>query len=180
MSSKAFYRTFYQYNEIESMPTTDYIQDKFNWQTCNSFFFSKPKGKWYSIKQSWNKNLRQSKNLIKPGQNKEDSDIKLNKYEDKFTCSKIFNYSIQLHKSKLTNLHSPNTNKILVLNTLTNILEFTNKYSCWDQASKDFGGIEIPIFFKSLNKENCPWYSAWNNPSGCIWNYEIIKEVSQL
>lgn len=53
-------------------------------------------------------------------------------------------------------------------------------YIDWYKVSKDFGGIEIPIFIKKAHTtfdEYTSWYYGWDIPSGNIWNINIIKKL---
>tara|TARA_X000000950_G_scaffold266173_1_gene341366 strand:+ start:1096 stop:1830 length:735 start_codon:yes stop_codon:yes gene_type:complete len=95
---------------------------------------------------------------------------------------------------------NPNINKIIIINTLTDLIKFQNKYGTtpnvrigrirWDLISKDYSGIEFKNYLKlsneikfNTNKNNCNkffWFLVLGCDCGCIWNKNIIKSINHV
>lgn len=79
-----------------------------------------------------------------------------------------------------------NYNKIIKLNSIKKIKDFTKKYKVktsnkfisisWDKVAKDYDGIEFsPYFKKSLEfSEDILWYNTIDVASGVVWNTKSI------
>ncbi len=59
----------------------------------------------------------------------------------------------------------------------------------WTQVAKDFGGIEIKhnpwsngqtIVNDNYHNYLPFWFSAWDVPSGCIWSYDLLKQIKYI
>ena len=76
---------------------------------------------------------------------------------------------------------------VLHLSTIKDIEEFSKKYYRkgnmidWEQVAKDYKGIDISPYKKSLrfNKKYL-WYYPWDCSSQCIWDFTIIKDCIEI
>lgn len=52
----------------------------------------------------------------------------------------------------------------------------------WYKISKDFAGIEIPVFLKKTHTlfGKTPWYYGWDIASGNIWNMVVIDSLKLI
>lgn len=87
-----------------------------------------------------------------------------------------------------------NEGSVLKMSTFEELLEFTNKYSPsknipifkmnlidWSEVAKDYSGIEInPYIFRARMNEKTNWYYTWDVASGCIWDRNAIKSITEL
>ena len=148
----------------------------------------KPNGLWYSCYNEWYKYITN-----------EDMKYKQNKYI----------HRIVIFRNKLTDLSNPDPNKILVINSETDIKKFTNKYKLkngkqtiekaphmpklildstsinWIRVAKDFGGIEFcPYINVDFGSKKTIfiylWYKSIDIASGCIWNLDNILNKTQI
>lgn len=80
-----------------------------------------------------------------------------------------------------------NSNRILQINTLDELLEFDKQFSVnngyknidWKRVAKSYNGIEInPYQYKA--RFNISWYYGWDVASGCIWNPKAITNIEKL
>lgn len=86
------------------------------------------------------------------------------------------------------------TNRILSIDSDKELIEFTEKYADknsnigsfinnsmidWKKVSKDYAGIEIPIYLHNM-RLSVFWYYGWDCASGCIWDTSIIKKINKL
>lgn len=49
----------------------------------------------------------------------------------------------------------------------------------WEACAEKYDGIEICPWLRSMETK-FPWYFGWDVASGCIWNPEIILDVSHI
>lgn len=80
---------------------------------------------------------------------------------------------------------------ILLLNSIIKILEFQEKYGekpydvdpmhiNWQRVKDDYDGIIIAPYQWSLRLDTwVNWYYIWDVASGCIWNLDAIKSISE-
>ena len=152
---------------------TNYIDKKFN-QTIDW----KPKGLWYSSYDSWY-------NLIL-------NDIGLTEWLYDYL------YKIDINNNNLTTIRDKNKNnknKLLVIRDTKDFNIFCKKYKNkvkiislgrshhiiyinWKKVSHDYGGIEIIPYLNK--KRNIDWYYTWDVASGCIWNNELIENITHV
>ena len=124
----------------------------------------KPKGLWYSIGNKW---------------------IEWNEIEQ---VRQICCYLYVIEPTEYTTLNKPDKNKVLLINTIPKVIQFSKKYKKqnnydhvlinWKKVAKDFGGIEFNPFFHFINNKKLKyvlWYTTLDIPSGCIWNKNLIK-----
>ena len=98
-------------------------------------------------------------------------------------------YKIVLYSKSFTNIHNPDKNKILLIQSLKDFDTFNDKFKYrkneiesrfkdeinWDMVSKYYSGIEIaPLLEK---RRFVSWYYSWDVASGCIWNTDLIKKI---
>lgn len=89
-------------------------------------------------------------------------------------------HSVTIKSGYLTDIYSKSQNKLLVIKNNKEFDIFHKRYKSkqvidWKKVSKDYGGIEITNL---VTRRNVDWYYAWDIPSGCIWNYELIKNIN--
>ena len=129
----------------------------------------KPIGFWYGIKHYW------LDMVIRYGMSDFELDFKKDDPNYKYDITNYKLYEVVLKKGSITTLDKPNKNKILVIRTYKDLIDFTNKYAVskktklkypnyitqkvkysrdhtrdlvnWIKVSKDFAGIEIPKHF---------------------------------
>jgi hypothetical protein len=113
----------------------------------------KPNGTWYSLGQYWANWL---------------SDEMPHWWND---YNKI--YMLELDYSK-----------ILRINNIQKMRNFIDEYENeesgvnWRKVAERYSGIEIiPMIWISNSN---PWYSTWDVPSGCIWDYSAIKRWKEI
>ena len=82
-----------------------------------------------------------------------------------------------------------NIPKILKLNTVANILEFSKRFGSqvsmgrttyikWQEVAQMYDGIEICPYQYSLRDDaRVDWYYPWDVASGCIWRPSGLKEL---
>lgn len=95
-------------------------------------------------------------------------------------------YEFIIDKNDFATIDKKDNTKILVIDTEEEINEFIKQYvsddffSCLnkEKLSKDYGGLA----FKNYEKSKCwkVFYNALDCSSGCIWNYDIIKDIRLL
>lgn len=146
----------------------------------------KPTGFWYGIKYYWLDFMMYDYGLedytveptFKPKKNEH--------YYKGFLYEVVIPFNIFINIT-----HKPSQNKILILKTKSDMIRFTKKYGerskifygvgiNWNNVMEEYGGIEI--LYKQNTGSNMNyifhyWYSLFDVPSGCIWNYNIIKKI---
>jgi hypothetical protein len=146
-------------------------------------------GKWYSIKHYWAEWKSEFGEFGEFRRNKDE--FKMHKNDHLF--------DVKLKKNSLTDLQNPSFDKILVLKTHKDLIQFCRKYMTkepkfrngeWDMASLnwnkvviDFGGIEIQVLIRNSKIRTgkyTSWTLEWDCPSGCFWNNELIKEIKRI
>jgi len=86
--------------------------------------------------------------------------------------------------------------KILIIDTKEKLLDFDKQYSIplsnrigsiignisvidWTSVSNKYSGIEISPY-----RYDCRfglfWYYGWDVASGCIWNFDCVKEIKKI
>lgn len=91
-------------------------------------------------------------------------------------------HSINIKSGYLTNIHNKSKSKLLVIKNNNEFDIFHKRYKVktnedlidWNIVSNDYGGIEISNL---VTRNNIDWYYTWDIPSGCIWNYKLIKNI---
>jgi hypothetical protein len=91
-----------------------------------------------------------------------------------------------------------NLNRMYVIRTEKELLEFTEKYGYqekmkmyddyviswgidWIKVSRDYDGIEIcPKIPKTRQTQDYRWYEFWDVASGCIWGKGAIKDFTEV
>ena len=93
------------------------------------------------------------------------------------------------------------TDKILVINSLSDAYKLTEKYKDddlstdlstvgvkiidWSKLTKDYSGVEFPDFWKLKQQlYSTPhiiliWVYSIDVPSGCIWDLSAVKKISK-
>jgi len=158
------------------IPYRNFITKKFKLdKKITQKILQKPFGLWYGIKHYWIMFFTDSKNKLE------------------YDLPKYHLYEIELDKNIFTKLDEKNKDKILKIQTYDEIIDFSKKYGKemnfkyklpdWKKVSNDFGGIEISKLIKkahtTLNYKT-GWYCGWDVPSGCIWNYNTIKNINKI
>lgn len=173
-------------NKLTSEPITEIVNVKYKQS------WLKPSGFWYGLKHYWMDFYTNDWKRKKATKFKYDG----------------FIYKISINKNIFTSIDSPDKNKILQIKNKKDLKKMeqiynisnketknldkkigsTNIYVNWKKVAKDFGGIEIKYNpWDSLdyygpnnsNKNYLPfWYTTWDVPSGCIWSWFILKNLS--
>ncbi len=145
----------------------------------------KPEGLWYSLKWYWIENLSVGMRYYEIDYTKKDKKVYTLDNEE-------YLYKIELQKNVHTNINdSKGLNKILLLKKYKDCKKFYDKYKYeesshpkrkwieWKKVYMDYGGIELADIHleKSQIKE---WFFAWDVPSGCIWNKDLIKNFERV
>jgi hypothetical protein len=130
----------------------------------------KPKGFWYANENDW---------IQWAGENMGILDYK-------------YFFEVKVHHTKLAN---PDKNKILYLETIEDMIEFSirfkssiniyhrdDKYICdidWGKVAKLYGGVEIKFSktYRLTGEYTLVWASTFDVHSGCIWNMEAIESM---
>jgi hypothetical protein len=93
-------------------------------------------------------------------------------------------YNVTLYPNSLTTIDKPNKEKILCIKTKEDMEKFTGKYVKqmgntydWTLLKSKFGGIEI---HNPRDLGDKLFLKAWDVSSGCIWNIDVIKQVSHM
>jgi hypothetical protein len=152
----------------------------------------KPKGIWYGLKHYW---LDYYTNNY---ERKQTSKFKYNGFIYKIKITTEIFTTINLpNKNKILLIKSIKDLKAFeqlyyykkITKTTNECQKFLGEkvlYINWNQVTKDFGGIEINYnpwsngqFLLNDNYKNyLPfWYSLWDVPSGCIWSYDLLKQI---
>jgi hypothetical protein len=126
----------------------------------NSRNFEKPYGVWYSLDYHWHKVFS---------------------YQDEESFRKWIN--------PIDNILDIDMTDILVIRTPEDVLALHTRYGRmkrgriaiqWNKVATDFSGIEIPFWYRSLNKlvedVNTVWLDTWELDSGCTWDLSVIKD----
>jgi len=131
----------------------------------------KPKGFWYANENDWIQWVGENMGVI---------------YD--------YFFEIKVHH---TDLKNPDRNKILYLETIEDMIEFSLRFKCgfniygddktifnidWKKVAGLYGGIEIK-FSKTyhLSKEyKLMWASTFDVHSGCIWNMKAIESMNEI
>jgi len=79
-----------------------------------------------------------------------------------------------------------NDENILKMSTLSELIDFTEKYKAedhwgiqWNNIINQYSGIVIaPYILEARYKIG--WYNAWDVASGCVWNWDGIKEIKLI
>lgn len=130
----------------------------------NGMYAIKPSGLWYSLGDEWRKWCEG--NMPEWMSNKDNE----------------FELEIDL-------------NNMLILEKPEDVLAFNKKYNKkmfdhlsptyvdWDMVMKDYAGMEIrnyydlkyDMFYNADSFVDYTWLSAWDVPSGCVWDLSIVK-----
>ena len=162
--------------------------------------YFKPSGLWYSIKHYWLENLRLDMDY-------DAIDYTQNNPEQEYNITNKYIYEILIKRNDITDLNNPNKDKLLILKTHNDLINFTKKYLQqkktknelklekiwsktneidWYKVSTDYEGIEIPKFIKKSHVlyqkkyYNTGWYYGWDVPSGVIWNINVINDIKLI
>ena len=88
-----------------------------------------------------------------------------------------------------------NTNKLLQLNSIKAINEFTDTYSIdpyitrtfrsmcrinWDAVAEKYAGIEISPQQGWQRLNGATWYYGWDCASGCVWDTSIVHACESM
>ena len=75
---------------------------------------------------------------------------------------------------------------ILRMSTHSELYDFTRRYQGennysiqWDELVKKYSGIVISPYIQSA-RYDLGWYYSWDIASGCVWNWNGIKEIKLL
>ena len=135
----------------------------------------KPRGKWYSLYNSWN-----SFEEISCGNHV---------HKIKFV-PKV--HVLWRNASLSGEVNCDYKNKILVIRSFKDLRKFIAKYGAkrygilWKKVAKHWGGIEFRRFHKIakiLHKKNLvltnaySWFTSLDSSSGCVWNYKLIHTI---
>lgn len=102
-----------------------------------------------------------------------------------------FVYGVNFVEKSFTSLNNPTLDKILVLESLHDLLKFSKIYSTpssnswvtinWKSVYQDFGGIQISnVHNDYINKNPDVWWWAWYVPSGFVWNKDILSTITRI
>lgn len=82
-----------------------------------------------------------------------------------------------------------NANRILIIKTYEELLEFSKRYTkkddsynvFWSDVSKSYDGIEINPYQPDARFNNeTAWYYGWDVASGCIWNENALNTINKI
>ena len=133
----------------------------------------KPRGLWYSIRKQW---YNYSKAHLSNAHYK-------------------YVYEFTFHRDALTSIHNPDPNKVLRINTLSDLLTFKRLYFKkvetydWTRLKNSFAGLEI-VNYKNLMRQLrsidsirlsdfVVFVSALDVSCGVLWNIEVIDEIKE-
>jgi len=81
---------------------------------------------------------------------------------------------------------TPNFSEILKLSTHQDLIYFTQAYRGrdeshirWQEIVDQYAGIVIAPYIRSA-RMTIDWYYPWDVSSGCIWNWDGIKEIKLI
>jgi hypothetical protein len=166
--NRSQYETTMGYNE------SNYSLNKYTGPIMESVlqYQFKPNGFWYSISDAWLKWQREDEII----------------YE--YDLGTRYLYEVVIFSDKFTGVMNPDPNKLLVLlpddvKLFEAVYKLNSEYSGflgtidWLRVSKDFAGLEIPIYNDEL-RFGYKFLYPWDVASGCIWNISVIKEVNLI
>jgi len=99
-----------------------------------------------------------------------------------------FKQRITLRSNSLIGICEPAGRGVLHLDAPIQILRFDEIYASdesrygginWAKVMDDYDGIIIAPYQWSLRLDGPFWYYSWDCASGCIWNTEVIENISE-
>lgn len=184
------YKTILQ----KDIPERNHLSDRKINNLDNSFFLEcimyiftsknqmiKPLGFWYSLKWYWIENLSLSWDYMSINYLPEPNKI--------YSLGSDFLYEVILADNVFTDINHKGLNKILLLNTYSDLEVFYDTYKLdddktrwerinWRKVYMDFGGIELSNIHLDKLLTKFAWWYGWDVPSGCIWNIDLIKKIN--
>jgi hypothetical protein len=114
----------------------------------------KPKGLWYSKKDSW-------VNWV---------EVNMPEWKGDYL------YTPEIDKSNFLIIDTPEK-----LQKFARMYRISDYEMQWSKVAEKYDGIEFPVYFPEYRlKSGFGWYSTIDVESGCVWNPKSVKDIKQI